>query len=56
MTKGRQDEALWLVHWLNTKTGAADQSEQRRNVFLALAGIALALLVLAGAMIWTAWE
>ena len=56
MTKGRQDEALWLVHWLNAKIGTADQSEQRRKVFFAFAGIALALLVLAGAMIWTAWE
>jgi len=56
MTKDRQDEALWLVHWLNAKIGTADQSEQRRKVFFAFAGIALALLVLAGAMIWTAWE
>jgi hypothetical protein len=54
--KDRQDEALWLVHRLNAKKAVATQSEQRGNADLALVGIVLSLLALAGLMVWAAWQ
>jgi hypothetical protein len=56
MNKDRQDEALWLLHWLNAKLATDDQSEQRRNVVLAAVGLVLALFALAGTLIWAAWR
>jgi len=52
----RQDEALRLVHRLNAKKATATQSEQRENVNRALTGIVLSLLLLAGLLVWVAWQ
>jgi hypothetical protein len=56
VTKGRQDEALWLVHRLNAAVAVVDWRAQRWNVTLALVGVVLAMFGLAGLMIWAAWR
>jgi hypothetical protein len=53
--KSLRSEALWQVYQLNTKTGADDQSKQRRSVSHAFAVIIVMLLALGGLLIWAAW-